>query len=151
MRLPRKTQPQLATIVLDVRVVLDQRQRQQAEAAGDEIETEQHDEDESDREDQRADQRLPGLHRAGDGKTCRRAEDGARKPAADDQVEARQRELAAPGIDHGGSDVGRLYVIHVPAPVRKAGRNGVTALDGPNALLPQCSKRRARGGTICFY
>ena len=103
-----------------------QRQRQQAEAAGDEIESEQHDEDEADRKDQRADQRLIGLHRAGDGKACRSGEDRTGKPAANDQIGGRQRKLAAPGIDHGGGDVCWLHIIHIPAPVRKASRNGVT-------------------------
>ena len=96
-----------------------QRQRQQAKAAGDQIKAEQHDEDEADREDQCADQRLIGLHRAGDGETRRGGEDRAGKSAADDQIERRQSKLGPSGIDHGGGDVGRLYVIHVPAPMTK--------------------------------
>ena len=40
---------------LGVGVAFDPRERQQAEAAGDEIEAEQHDEDEADRKDERAD------------------------------------------------------------------------------------------------
>ena len=73
IRLPRKTQPQLASIGA-AGVALDPRQRQQAEAAGHEIEPEQHDQDETDREDQRADQRLAGLIAPPNGEAGRGAE-----------------------------------------------------------------------------
>ena len=85
-----------------------------------------------------------GLHRAGDGKARRRGEDAAGKAAANDQVDRRQSELAAPGIDHGGGDVGRLHVVHVPAPVARGRRD---AFAKPSAdqgsLLLQSSKSRA--------
>ena len=112
------------------------RQRQQAEAAGDQIEAEQHDQNETDRKDQRADQRLVGLHRAGDGETCRRGEDAAGKTAADDQIDRRQRKLAASGIDHRRGNVGRLHVIHVPAPkaCSPPRRSTKAPIDGPIAL-----------------
>ena len=93
--------------------------------------------------DQRTDQRLIGLHRAGDREAGRRGEDRAGKPAADHQIDSGQGELAAPGIDHGGSDVRRLYVIHVPAPMRKASRNGVIVSTGSMPFLLQRSKLRA--------
>ena len=102
---------------LCVGFILKPRERQQAKTAGDEIEAEQHDEDEADGEDQRADERLVGLHRARDGETCGGAEDAPGKAAADDQVERRQSELAAPGIDHGRSKIRRLHVVHLSAPV----------------------------------
>ena len=70
-----------------VGVILDPRQRYQNEAAGDEIETKEHDEDQSDGKDQRADQGLTGLDRTGDGKTGRCRKDAARKPTADDEIE----------------------------------------------------------------
>ncbi len=96
--------------------ILDPRQRQQPEAAGDEIKTEQHDEDEADREDERADQRLAGLHHAGECQTRGRGKNGAGEAAADNEVERRQRQLGAAGIHHGGGDVRRLDVIHVWLP-----------------------------------
>ena len=54
-----------------------QGERQQTEGAGDEVEAEEHDEDEADGENERANERLPGLHRSGDGKARRRGEDAA--------------------------------------------------------------------------
>ena len=72
---------------------------------------------EADREDQRADQRLAGLHRAGEGEAGGRRQNAAGKRAADQQIGGRQRELAAPGVDHGGGDVGRLHVVHCATPL----------------------------------
>ena len=67
-------------IVLDINrdarvdAVLQSRQRQQREAAGDEFEPEQHDHHEADRKDQRADEQLAGRDRGGERKARRRAE-----------------------------------------------------------------------------
>jgi hypothetical protein len=115
----------LASNGLGISVAFDPWQRQQAETAGDQIEAKEHNEDETDRKDQRANQRLIGLYRTGDGEARRRGEDAARQPAADDQIHRRQSKLGPPGIDHGGGDVRGLYVIHVPAPMHRARRNAL--------------------------
>ena len=78
--------------------------------------------DEPDREDQRADQRHVGLHRAGEGEAGRDAENGARQHAADEKVARRQRKLALAGLEHGDRDVGRFHVIRCPSSVSCDGR-----------------------------
>ena len=55
--------------------------------------------------DQRADQRLAGLHRAGDGEAGGGGQNAPGERAADEQIGRRQIELAAPGFDHGAGDV----------------------------------------------
>jgi hypothetical protein len=77
----------LARIVFAVGIVLKPRQRQQTETAGDEIEAEQHDQDQSHGEDQCTDQGLIGLHRPGDGKAGRCRKDAASKAATDDKID----------------------------------------------------------------
>ena len=82
------------------RFAIEPRQRHQRKTSGYEFEAEQHDAIDADREDQRADQRQAGLHRAGEGEAGRDAENGARQHAADQKVARRQRELAPAGFEH---------------------------------------------------
>ena len=107
------TQPQFTSTAPKLASTIEPWQRHQRETAGHQFETEQHDGDEADREDQRADQRLAGLHRAGEGKARRDAQNGARQHAADQEVARRQRQLALAGLKHRHRDIGRLHVIHL--------------------------------------
>ena len=97
-------------------LALQPRQRHQRKAAGDELEPEQHDADQADREDQRADQRHVGLHRAGEGKAGRDAENGARQHAANEKVARCQRKLAPAGLDHRHRDIGWFHIVHRSSP-----------------------------------
>jgi hypothetical protein len=119
---------------LGVGIAFDPGQRQQTEAAGYKIEPEQHDEDEPDRKDQRADKGLIGLHRAGYGKARGGGEDGAGKPATNDQIGRRQRELCSPGIDHRGGDICWLHIVHIPGSNRKAAPTRFSCTSGRPGL-----------------
>jgi hypothetical protein len=109
--LPRNTQD-----APGIDAVLEPRERQQREAAGDELEPEQHDHHQADREDQRADQRLTGGDCAREGEAGGGAEQRARQHAADQQVARRERELVARAVDHRPHHVGRLGIVHGSAP-----------------------------------
>ena len=93
-------------------LAIDPRQWHQRETAGYQFEPEQHDDADADGKDERADEWLAGLHRAGQRKACRDPKNGARQNAADENVGWCQGELAPARFDHGARDVRGLYVIH---------------------------------------
>ena len=89
-----------------------QRHRQQREAAGDQFQAEQHDHDEADRKDQRADERLAGLHRRAECQAGGEPQQGAGEAASDQQVQRAEPRLGGAGLDHAGDDVGGLNAVH---------------------------------------
>jgi hypothetical protein len=93
------------------RLTAEPGQWHQREAAGDKFEAKEHDADQPDWKDQRADQRCVGLYRAGKGETRGDAEDGAGQHAADQQIARRQSKLTPAGFDHRDCHVGGFHII----------------------------------------
>ena len=83
------------------------------EAAGDQFQAEQDDHDEPDREDQRADDGLAGLHGGADRQAGGEAEQRAGQAAANQQIERTKPGFGDAGLDHVGDNVGRFEGIHV--------------------------------------
>ena len=87
-------------------------QRHERKTAGDQFECKQHDDDEANRKDQCADQRLAGRYGASERQAGRDAENCAGERSADQKVAGRERELAASRADHGRHHVARFDVVH---------------------------------------
>src|SRR5207248_3528513 len=75
-------------------------------------ETEQYNDDETYREDERSHEWLPGRNCAGECEARGHAENGARQHPSNNEIGGRQRELATSRLGHRGRDVSRLHIIH---------------------------------------
>ena len=121
-RFPRNTHDQFDADRAPARLCLRARASgSKRETSGDKFKPEQHDHDEADGKDDRADQRLTGRDRAAESQAGGGAEQRAGKRAADEQVARGKRQFLQAGIDHRGDDVGRFCVIHIEAPAATRG------------------------------
>src|SRR6266508_3058439 len=115
IRLATKTHPQFTTTVA-AGVTIEPGKRQQGETAGDELKTEQHDDHETHRKDDRADERLSGRECASECEACGDAENGAGQDAANEKIGGRERELAPSCLDHRCRNFRRFHVVHTSSP-----------------------------------
>ncbi|MGY3360690.1 hypothetical protein ACVWZK_007353 [Bradyrhizobium sp. GM0.4] len=96
----------------DAGAFVDQGERGEHEHAGQEVEAQQIQHDEADREQQRADQRLPRVHVDRDGEPCRERQDGAGHVGADDGIPGGHEDFGLARIHHLGDEFRRREIRH---------------------------------------
>jgi hypothetical protein len=113
-KLPAEDQPPVAQDAAhgDARALVDQGQRAQREDAGQQIEAEQVEQDEADREEHGANQRLAGLHGDRDREGGGERQDGAGHVGADQRIAGGHEDFRFTGIDHLGDEFGGCQVGH---------------------------------------
>ena len=96
----------------DARTLVDQRQWAQRKDAGEQVETEQVKQDEADREQHGANQRLAGLHGDSDGEGGGKRQDGAGHVGANQGIAGGHENFRFASVNHFGDEFGGCQIGH---------------------------------------